>query len=593
MKAARGLVGSLADARREDAEAYVALANLHASVGDAPQGLWLLEEGLQRFPDRADLRLALAGLALTLGDAARARSVAEQIPPSSELHLDALLLRAQTELQLGKSDAGLQLLREAETKYPDRPQARMARALALLGEKRVDEARAALEEARAQITDPRAQRQVEGMAARVQFSQGDFEGGLQRATALVQGDPRDLESQTNLVEMLLRSRGPDAALAQVEQAIAASPQQPALRLLAAQVQAALAQSSWTKVSMASLLTSLWPRSHAVKKLDDGLGEGALTLGEVLGDAGYRRYAVQTNGWLAQSFGFQQGFERYIFPATSPDEGLGGVWPHADTLFASLVGLLDEHPVGEPFLLYLHFMDVHEYAAPPDVPRRAPGNEGAYEAAVTWVDEVLGRVRAELERRDLLGRTILVLASDHGEEFGEHGVRGHARHVLSGVLRVPWIVRLPFPMAPVRVAPQVRNLDLAPTLLELLGLPIPESFEGQSLVAQIDGAHDGADLPSFASLPTRMYPDAVLPESLSDGRWTLVRDSEDGRELLSDRSADPGENVNLVALEPAEAQRLRALLARHLAEPPRPATVKSSVRIDPGVAEKLRAVGYLK
>jgi tetratricopeptide (TPR) repeat protein len=78
---------------------------------------------------------------------------------------------------------------------------------------------------------------------------------------------------------------------------------------------ALAQSSWTKVSMASLFTSLWPRSHGLRLATDGLGARALTLSEVLREAGYRTCAVQSNGWLEQSFGFHQGFDRYVFPRT--------------------------------------------------------------------------------------------------------------------------------------------------------------------------------------------------------------------------------------------------------------------------------------
>jgi arylsulfatase A-like enzyme len=73
------------------------------------------------------------------------------------------------------------------------------------------------------------------------------------------------------------------------------------------------QSSWTKMSMASLMTSLWPASHGIREAKDGLGESAVTVAEVLRDAGYTTYAVQTNGWLHQSFGFQQGFDRYVFP----------------------------------------------------------------------------------------------------------------------------------------------------------------------------------------------------------------------------------------------------------------------------------------
>ena len=95
---------------------------------------------------------------------------------------------------------------------------------------------------------------------------------------------------------------------------------------------ARAQSSWTKVSMASLFTSLWPRSHGVRHPTDGLGANAQTLAGVLKEAGYHTYGVQSNGWLDQSFGFQQGFDRYVFPkANKPVGGLGKAshWPHAN------------------------------------------------------------------------------------------------------------------------------------------------------------------------------------------------------------------------------------------------------------------------
>ena len=109
---------------------------------------------------------------------------------------------------------------------------------------------------------------------------------------------------------------------------------------------ALAQSSWTKI-LASLLTSLWPRSHALREVRDGLGDAAHTLAERLGDAGYQRYAVQTNGWLDQSFGFQQGFERYVFPTGRGSSwGKPSVWPHVDRVLdetARLLAARDRRP----------------------------------------------------------------------------------------------------------------------------------------------------------------------------------------------------------------------------------------------------------
>ena len=214
----------------------------------------------------------------------------------------------------------------------------------------------------------------------------------------------------------------------------------------------LAQSSWTKSSMASLLTSRWPRSHGVIDPNDGLGDAARTLAEVLREAGWRTYAVQSNGWLEEAFGFEQGFERYLFPRGGGSEAeRSRSWPHADNVYREAERLIDAQDPEQPFFLYLHFMDVHEYAAPPDVARPRAGAEGEYAAAIAWVDEVLARLRERLERRGLLSHSVLILASDHGEAFGENGAFGHARNVFTPVLRVPLVLRLPFAITPTRIA----------------------------------------------------------------------------------------------------------------------------------------------
>ncbi len=370
-----------------------------------------------------------------------------------------------------------------------------------------------------------------------------------------------------------------------------------------------AQSSWTKMSMASLMTSLWPRSHGIREARDGLAEGALTLAEVLRSAGFATYAVQTNGWLHQSFGFHQGFDRYVFPrgGGGPRLARASLWPHADNVLAEAARLLDAHDRARPFFLYLHFMDVHEYAAPPEFQRFGSDGRGAYLAAIRWVDDALERLRRALAAHGLLERSVLVLAADHGETFGEHGVHGHARNVLTPVVWTPLVVRLPFPVEPVRVATQVRNLDVAPTLLDLAGLAIPAAFEGRSLVPIMAGAASEPDRPAFAALGVPLFPDASVQTAVSDGAWTYARNATapeaderayearavaPGAELLFDRGVDPGENVNLVAREPEEARRMRDLLDRHLSEAAA-GVVEKGVRIDPKIAERLRAMGYLR
>jgi arylsulfatase A-like enzyme len=370
------------------------------------------------------------------------------------------------------------------------------------------------------------------------------------------------------------------------------------------------QSSWTKMSMASLLTSLWPRSHGVREAQDGLADEAVTLAEVLKDAGYATYGVQTNGWLHQSFGFHQGFDRYMFPKTGGDPRLGrpSLWPHADRVVEEAERLIEAHDRSRPFFLYLHFMDVHEYAAPPHFKTFGTDNRSAYLAAIRWVDDAVQRVREQLDDAGVLGRTLIVFAADHGETFGEHGVHGHARNVLTPVVWVPLVFRFPFPVEPaVGVAAQVRNVDVAPTLLELAGAAVPDGFEGTSLVPLMAGAREEPDRPSYAALGVPLFPDASVQSAVSDGSWTYARNAtppEDdpeayegkavapGKEFLFDRRVDPGENANLMAREIADARRMAALLDAHLAEGDE-GVVEKGVRIDPGIAERLRAMGYLR
>jgi arylsulfatase A-like enzyme len=306
---------------------------------------------------------------------------------------------------------------------------------------------------------------------------------------------------------------------------------------------------------------------------------------VLREAGYATYAVQTNGWLHQSFGFHQGFDRYTFPHGGVADRLErpSMWPHADRVVEEARRLIEAHDAERPFFLYLHFMDVHEFAAPPEFQSFGTDSAGAYLAAIRWIDDAVARVRGELERAGRLRSTVMVFASDHGETFGEHGVYGHARNVFTPVLWVPLLIRLPFPVERTRIATQVRNIDIAPTLLELAGVPAPRAFEGTSLLPLLCAAPSQPDRVSYAGLGQPMFPDAHARDA--DSEAEIV-------EYLFDRRVDPGENVNLIDLGSREVERMRSLLEQHLAR--EPADVREGgVRIDPSIEERLRAMGYLR
>jgi len=360
---------------------------------------------------------------------------------------------------------------------------------------------------------------------------------------------------------------------------------------------ALAQSSWTKVSMASLFTSLWPRSHGVRLPSDGLSERALTIADVLRSAGYRTYAVQSNGWLEQSFGFHHGFDHYVFPRAlvqAGQLGLASVWPHGERILEEANRLIDAHAPGSPFFLYLHFMDVHEYAAPPEFKTFGAGTVGSYLAAIRWLDDVVQRVRESLEEAGFSERTVMIFTSDHGEAFGENRSNGHARNVFTPVLHVPLLIRFPFATQPLRVRAQVRILDIAPSVLDIAGVAVPEGFEGESLLPLIAATEPQPDRLNFAALGAPILVGAVEQVSVNDGSWSLARNLDGGRrEFLFDRELDPLEDANLVDLEPAAAERMRAVLDAHLSVEARADARAANVRIDPRIAELLRAVGYLQ
>jgi arylsulfatase A-like enzyme len=144
-------------------------------------------------------------------------------------------------------------------------------------------------------------------------------------------------------------------------------------------------------------------------------------------------------------------------------------------------------------------------------------------------------------------------------------------------------------------PRAISTDIAPTLLDLVGVPIPDTFEGRTLVPQIVGAEEGGDAPNFAALGAPLYPDASIQHSLRVGDWTYARNIEpdDPAEFLYDRSIDPREDVDLAAREPTELARMRDQLDAHLAGGSREEVLETGVRIDPKIEQRLRAMGYLQ
>ncbi|HEX4935945.1 MAG TPA: sulfatase, partial [Gemmatimonadaceae bacterium] len=206
---------------------------------------------------------------------------------------------------------------------------------------------------------------------------------------------------------------------------------------------ATTQSPLTAPAHTALLTGMYPTRLGVKtNASAALPESALTLAESLQAAGYRTGAFVGSFILDRQYGFGQGFQQFdaFFDAYRP-EHKEQVQRVAGDVIQPAIAWLKGIPTGSPFFAWVHFYDAHlPYEAPP--PYGAKFAARPYDGEVTYVDAAVGSLLAALASSGALDRTLVVAVGDHGEALGEHGEDDHGIFLYEGVLRIPWIVRLP-------------------------------------------------------------------------------------------------------------------------------------------------------
>ncbi len=378
---------------------------------------------------------------------------------------------------------------------------------------------------------------------------------------------------------------------------------------------AVAQSSWTLPSMLSLFSSLEPpalgvhdgvrparrRARRPSAADDAVeievfSDRHDTLTEVLREAGYATAGVSTNGHLISRQGFAQGFDRF-------DES-GCMWGDAACALDRGLEMLRQGPASRQFL-WVHLFDPHFdragappvyeppashrdlFAAEADDPQALTVLD--YDRKLRSLDDRLGAFFDELERTGALDRWLVVLTGDHGEEFAEKGRWGHSKAVTNTLIEVPLLIRLPGGrFGGRRVAQPVRLLDVAPTVLDLVGVPTPATFQGTSLAPALDGGR--ARVPA-AYGETRRSGRSLHYWIDVDADRKLVLDRADGSRRLYAYSTDRHEEHDLSAAEGETAalleSRLIALLETLDLEP---GAVPDD--LDAAARERLRALGYL-
>jgi tetratricopeptide (TPR) repeat protein len=242
--AALAAIGELHEALPDSPESTLEIAQFRVAAGDAPRASWLLEGAVRRFPKRDDLRLALARVALLLANPSLAHEVVSPVAPDSELYADALITRAQAELNLGDLERALTTLAEAERLYPDRPEARLVRIATLLSERRREEALEAIEEARAVLVDDdeeqrEQRRRLEVTLAQIQAQQGESEAAIETLKQVIAAEPADVLAWQALLQILAQQQRGEEGLALLEGVLGTDAPPSNLYPLAAQLHIAL------------------------------------------------------------------------------------------------------------------------------------------------------------------------------------------------------------------------------------------------------------------------------------------------------------------------------------------------------------------
>jgi arylsulfatase len=362
---------------------------------------------------------------------------------------------------------------------------------------------------------------------------------------------------------------------------------------------ARAAAPWTKPSLATILTGLSPLVHGTTSRRARLPAEVETLAERLRAAGYRTGGLGLNAHLERAFGFDQGFDDYAFPAR-PDYGISlgarllerlapsrypELFPSTTAIAGAAADWIDAH-AGEPFFLWLHVLDPHWPYEPPArwlehaerEPRRwgepemvtnvqagnlKPGQAERvrvgelYAGEIRYVDAELARVLGTLRERGLYDHALIAFASDHGEEFWEHGRYEHGHTLYDEVLRVPLAFKLPGATAGARVDAPVSTAALAPTVLDVLGVPFEEELMStRSLAAWWRGSGEAVAEPLFAS-STYYFGEK---RGVVFGGRKLVLELDTGRSELYDLARDPRELASLAAAAPDVVREGLRLLA---------------------------------
>ncbi len=408
-------------------------------------------------------------------------------------------------------------------------------------------------------------------------------------------------------------------------------------------------SSKTAPSMASTFAGLYP--DTIGMIDNGkkLPGDVLTMAGILKKHGYRTQGIQTNPYLEDKYGFDRGFDgyEYLYPGSQIEVQRKRLY-RADKVNAAALEWMEKADPDKPFFLYLHYMTTHcPYLPPspydikfdPGFDRTLPdftlvwrfiyGRErvqipeeyeriyrerytekelldhmvALYDGEVLYFDHELKKLVDTLRSRGHLENTLIIISSDHGEEFKEHGGLTHGKTVFQEVVYVPLILYFPGRLPEGKQVRQMtRNLDILPTVVDIAGINPPPHLEGQSLSPLWE---DKGQIPadtSFAHIRFQGYGtagmgyDEIEHASATTPEWRYIRDIKEKRDMLFNRDEDPGDMNDVAEKNPDIVKSLARELQHYFN---RSSVLKSRLNISeaesPAMSQtekkKLEALGY--
>lgn len=397
---------------------------------------------------------------------------------------------------------------------------------------------------------------------------------------------------------------------------------------------AFSTAPWTLPGHMSIFTSLYPSFHKLESTSRRLAPDVQTLTESIKALGHRTSAFVMTVLLARHWGFGRGFDFYYH-----HQGVVVAEKQTNTAIDWLDWHLfhqrrEQRP--DAFFLFVHYFDPHETYSPPEpflsmytggydgtlapedqvtktfAERDFPTPQdyeyviGLYDGEIRYTDQEVGRLLRRLDTLELLDDMIVIVTSDHGEEFKDHGSMGHQSTVHREQLQVPLIIVGPGLPAGTRVDSQVSLVDVYPTLAGLLGADLPSHAQGMDLrkllpdpgkVPPRGSQHERERYAELGPLGETWSPNLHV-KSVRTGEYCLIEDFDRGTRSLYDHRKDPSEKVDLYHAR-RNHPRVRALV-RKLREFVRAGRSFSSeaanqptVELDENTRQQLKALGYLE